>query len=144
MQPLHKDVDHRILVLLRRESTARKAGQRGEHDVVAHRKTRHNALGFAVFWQHHDSGADGGWYRSAPYGLAIDLHGTTVELHDSGERLERLGAPGAEQSAEPDDLTRADLDVDAVDLMFATEIVGHEHGRGARGVRTAERGRSSP
>ena len=99
----------------RRRPKRRDAAERGQRDVVADRGGEEQALGLAVLGDERDAG------RRAARGRG-DVDGAAVEADAAGgaavggaeERLEDLGAAGAEQAADAEDLAGVQVEVDAV------------------------------
>ena len=76
-------------------------------DVGGDREVDEQAALLAVLGQHRDAGSHGVRGAARPQLAAVDQHAAGLDRPGAEDRLADLGAPGAEQAGEADDLAVA-------------------------------------
>src|SRR5919204_199716 len=93
-------------------AAARDHRPHGEHHVVGDRLGQRQPLELAVLGDEAEPGADRCPRRAQPRRLALELERAGGERVGTEDRTRELGAPGALEPGEADDLTRPHLEVD--------------------------------
>ena len=90
--------------------------ERSERDVGADAERQHRALGLAILRDIGEAGANGVVGRTDVDRLAVDLDRAAGELAQAEQALHRLGAAGADEAIEADDLAGVKLERDPVEF----------------------------
>ena len=95
------------------ESPRTKRPQARERRVLADRHRLHQAVALAVFRHEREAELDALGDRLALQHASAHLDRSALDRDATRERLEQLGAAGAHEAVQADDLTLADVEVEA-------------------------------
>ena len=108
-------VDQLLLALARGEEAAGEGADRGEREVLADGHRLHQAVALAVLGDEDEAGGDALGDREAGDVAAVQQDAAAGGLQAAGDGLHHLGAAGAHQPVDADDLAGPHVEREAVD-----------------------------
>ena len=101
------------MCLVRNEPKARNRAQVCERNVFANRTFEQKTRFLAVFGNKVDAGVDGIAWRAGAKRVSGQRKLAFDDFADAEDGLGKLGAPGTDQSSHPEDLSGANVQIDA-------------------------------